>query len=136
MTFVVVGGGPTGVELAGALGEIAHDTLKRDFRAIRTRTPGSSSSRRSTGSCRPIPRIARPRRASNWSALARPCAPRRGSSTSTNAVRVVTDGVEETIPTRTVLWAAGVAASSFAQTVARATGAGTDRAGASSSGRT
>ena len=32
MTFVLVGGGPTGVELAGALGEIAHDTLKRDFR--------------------------------------------------------------------------------------------------------
>src|SRR6476619_6823440 len=29
MTFVLVGGGPTGVELAGALGEIAHDTLKR-----------------------------------------------------------------------------------------------------------
>ena len=35
MTFVVVGGGPTGVELAGALGEIAHDTLRRDFRPIR-----------------------------------------------------------------------------------------------------
>ena len=34
MTFVVVGGGPTGVELAGALGEIAKDTLKRDFRSI------------------------------------------------------------------------------------------------------
>jgi NADH dehydrogenase len=34
MTFVVVGGGPTGVELAGALGEIARDTLKRDFRSI------------------------------------------------------------------------------------------------------
>ncbi len=34
MTFVVVGGGPTGVELAGALAEIAHDTLKRDFRDI------------------------------------------------------------------------------------------------------
>ena len=34
MTFVLVGGGPTGVELAGALGEIAHDTLKRDFRSI------------------------------------------------------------------------------------------------------
>ena len=34
MTFVVVGGGPTGVELAGALGEIANDTLKRDFRSI------------------------------------------------------------------------------------------------------
>ena len=34
MTFLVVGGGPTGVELAGALGEIANDTLKRDFRSI------------------------------------------------------------------------------------------------------
>src|SRR6186713_3357088 len=34
MTFVLVGGGPTGVELAGSLGEIARDTLRRDFRAI------------------------------------------------------------------------------------------------------
>ena len=34
MTFVVVGAGPTGAELAGALGEIAKDTLKRDFRSI------------------------------------------------------------------------------------------------------
>ena len=40
LTFVVVGAGPTGVELAGALGEIANDTLKDDFRAIR---PGRSS---------------------------------------------------------------------------------------------
>src|SRR5918993_5586668 len=35
MTFVIVGGGPTGVELAGALGEIANDTLRSDFRSIR-----------------------------------------------------------------------------------------------------
>src|SRR3954469_13132602 len=35
MTFVVVGGGPTGVELAGALGEIANDTLRHDFRSIK-----------------------------------------------------------------------------------------------------
>src|SRR6187200_3040021 len=34
MTFVIVGGGPTGVELGGSLGEIARDTLRRDFRAI------------------------------------------------------------------------------------------------------
>src|ERR1700683_3184261 len=34
MTFVIVGGGPTGAELAGALGEIAHDTLTHDFRDI------------------------------------------------------------------------------------------------------
>jgi NADH dehydrogenase len=35
LRFVVVGAGPTGVELAGALGEIANDTLRHDFRAIR-----------------------------------------------------------------------------------------------------
>src|SRR5580700_6425042 len=35
MTFVIVGGGPTGVELAGALGEIANDTLRNDFRNIK-----------------------------------------------------------------------------------------------------
>jgi len=34
LTFVIVGAGPTGVELAGALGEIANDTLRRDFRHI------------------------------------------------------------------------------------------------------
>jgi NADH dehydrogenase len=34
MTFVIVGGGPTGVELAGALAEIAHQTLRKEFRNI------------------------------------------------------------------------------------------------------
>jgi len=34
LTFVIVGAGPTGVELAGASGEIANDTLKHDFRNI------------------------------------------------------------------------------------------------------
>jgi NADH dehydrogenase len=36
-TFVVIGGGPTGVELAGAIGELSHQTLVRDFRRIDTR---------------------------------------------------------------------------------------------------
>src|SRR5207302_3536537 len=34
LNFVIAGGGPTGVELAGALGEIANDTLRHDFRHI------------------------------------------------------------------------------------------------------
>ena len=34
LTFIIIGGGPTGVELAGALGEIANDTLRNDFRSI------------------------------------------------------------------------------------------------------
>ncbi|MGC4107721.1 MAG: NAD(P)/FAD-dependent oxidoreductase [Thermomicrobiales bacterium] len=37
MTFIVVGGGPTGVELAGAIGELAHHTLVDDYKAIDTR---------------------------------------------------------------------------------------------------
>src|SRR5262249_46519418 len=34
LTFVVVGGGPTGLELAGAIGELAHHTLRRNFRRV------------------------------------------------------------------------------------------------------
>jgi NADH dehydrogenase len=38
LTFVIVGGGPTGVELAGAIAELAHQNLREDFRHIDTRT--------------------------------------------------------------------------------------------------
>ncbi len=37
LTFVIIGGGPTGVELAGTLAELARDTLRKDFRAFDTR---------------------------------------------------------------------------------------------------
>ncbi|RYB94560.1 NAD(P)/FAD-dependent oxidoreductase [Nocardioides oleivorans] len=37
LTFVVVGAGPTGVEMAGQIAELAHNTLRKDFRAINTR---------------------------------------------------------------------------------------------------
>src|SRR5206468_447962 len=37
LTFVVIGGGPTGVELAGTLAELARDTLRKDFRTFDTR---------------------------------------------------------------------------------------------------
>ena len=57
MTFVVVGGGPTGVEMAGAIAEIARFSLARDFRHIDTRDakvilirPVRSSLRRFPGS--------------------------------------------------------------------------------------
>ena len=117
MTFVLVGGGPTGVELAGALGEIAHDTLRRDFRVDPARARRRSSwSRRWTGSCRPIRPTGRRRRSASSS----------GSGvevrTRTRVVHIDEDvrrgssgrtGATETIPTRTVLWAAGVLASRF-----------------------
>src|SRR5439155_13673344 len=37
LTFVVVGAGPTGVEMAGQIAELAHRTLRRDFRRVNTR---------------------------------------------------------------------------------------------------
>jgi len=130
MTFVIVGGGPTGVELAGALGEIARDTLRKDFRAIRP----------------PDARIilveAMDRVLSTYPAAASASAARqleRLGVVVRTAVRVVgldehgvdvmTDGVLERIPTRTALWAAGVTTTKFARIVATACGAETDRAG-------
>jgi NADH:ubiquinone reductase (H+-translocating) len=130
MTFVVVGGGPTGVELAGALGEIANDTLTRDFRAINpadarillvealdrilpTYPPRSSAAaRRQLGELGVTVRTGT-----------------RVSGIDEHRVLVQAGETEQRIPTRTVLWAAGVQASSFVRAVAAATGAPTDRAG-------
>jgi len=61
LSFVVVGGGPTGVELAGALSEIARHSLVRDFRDIDPARPRSSSWR-PPGACSPRFRPISPRR--------------------------------------------------------------------------
>ncbi|MFL5755114.1 MAG: NAD(P)/FAD-dependent oxidoreductase [Chloroflexota bacterium] len=130
MTFVVVGGGPTGVELAGALGEIANDTLERDFRSIH---PPDSRIILVEALDRILPPYPPDRSASATRQLER-----LGVDVRTGArvvgidersVRVDVGGHEETIPTRTVLWGAGILASTFARTVAAATGAETDRSG-------
>ena len=130
MTFVVVGGGPTGVELAGALGEIANDTLRRDFRSI---DPSHARILLVEAMDRILPPYPPDR-----SASARRQLERLGVTVRTGtrvvhiddrSVRVVVGDKEERIPTRTVLWAAGVQVSSFAHAVAEATAAETDRAG-------
>ena len=130
MTFVVVGGGPTGVELAGALGEIANDTLRRDFRSIH---PPDARIILVEALDRVLPPYPPAR-----SESARRQLEKLGVTVRTKtrvigiddrSVAVATDQGEERIPTRTVLWAAGVLASSFARAVATATGAETDRAG-------
>ncbi len=131
LTFVIVGGGPTGVELAGSLAEIARDTLRRDFRSIDTRQARIIL-------VEALPRIL-PTYPPGRSASARRQLERLGA-TVRSATRVVDvddhsvgveadGGTREQIPTRTVLWAAGILASSFVGTVARATGAPTDRSG-------
>jgi NADH:ubiquinone reductase (H+-translocating) len=130
MTFIIVGGGPTGVELAGAIGEVAHSTLRGNFRSI---NPAQARILLLEG----IDRIlsAYPPK---LSAKAVQSLQRLGVSVRTNTM--VTDvqpdrltikcgGQTETIRAHTVLWAAGVEASPLARVLAQATGAELDRAG-------
>jgi len=131
LTFVVVGGGPTGVELAGALGEISRDTLRRDFRAIR---PNEARIILVEAMDRILPPYPPDRSRSAQRQLERLGVEVR---TGTRVVHIddrsagvaMPDGSEHEIPARTVLWAAGVQASSFARVVAKALDAETDRAG-------
>ena len=135
MTFVVVGGGPTGVELAGSLGEIAHDTLRRDYRSI---NPADARILLVEGLPRVLPpypedrsRSAR-RQLEHLGVVVRTRAMVTGIDD--HGVTVTTGGgtdhvVNERVPARTVLWAAGVQASSFARKVAAATGAEVDKSG-------
>ena len=130
MEFVIVGGGPTGVELAGALGEIANDTLREDFRSI---DPSAARITLVEALDRILPTYPPDRSASAERQLKRLGVTVR---TGTKVVdiaegRVVVELAEtrETIPARTVLWAAGVLASSFARSVGTTLGAEMDRAG-------
>ncbi len=122
MTFVVIGGGPTGAELAGAMAEVARHTLARDFRRI---DPGDArillleGSDRILGSYPP-----------ELSDKARQQLERLGVEVRTGALVTNVDatGLEvggERIDSRAIVWAAGVAASPLGATL----GAPLDRAG-------
>jgi NADH:ubiquinone reductase (H+-translocating) len=122
LTFVVVGGGPTGVELAGALGEISRLSLAHDFRNFDPRLAKVIL-------VEGLPRLltAYPEK---LSAKAKRSLERLGVDvrTSTLVTEVHANGVragEEWIGARTVLWGAGVAASPLA----RSLGVPLDRAG-------
>jgi NADH dehydrogenase len=132
MTFVVVGGGPTGVELAGALGEIANDTLRRDFRSI---NPPDARIVLVEAMERVLPGYPPGRSASAKRQLERLGVTVRTGTRVVDitehevVVEPAAGGEREHLPTRTVLWAAGVQTSSFSRAVAKATGAETDKAG-------
>ncbi len=122
LTFVIVGGGPTGVELAGSIGEMSRFTLARDFHHINAR------------SARVIlieagPRIL-PMFDEKLSAKAMRFLEQLGVQvwTSSKVTNIDAEGVElagERIRSSTVLWAAGVKASSLG----KSTGLECDRAG-------
>ncbi len=130
LTFVVIGGGATGVELAGAVGELAHHTLHREFRAI---DPRASRVILVEASERILPELAR-----SLSERARRSLAKLGVEveTDTRALAVDEAGVElnvrgqsERVGARTVLWAAGVRATRLADALRDATGCPVDSIG-------
>src|SRR5271154_1240531 len=130
LTFVIVGAGPTGVELAGTLGEIANDTLRRDFRNIE---PSAARIILVEGTDRVLPVYPR-----QLSAAARRMLERLGVTVRTGAtvmnvkqksVTIREGDREEEIPTRTILWAAGVLASPLGRKLAEKTQALADKSG-------
>jgi NADH dehydrogenase len=122
MTFVVVGGGPTGVELAGTLRDVARITLARDFRHIDPTTARVILVEGSPRVLPPYPEELSESARKQLEGLGVEVRP------GTQVTRIDAGGVwigEERIPARTVLWAAGVAASPLA----RSLGVPLDRSG-------
>ena len=126
LTFVVVGAGPTGVEMAGQIAELARDTLPKEFRAIDPRTARILLVEAADRVLTTFP--------PSLSAKAARSLERLGVTVL--AGRTVTgvdaDGVtigDERVAAQTVVWAAGVTASSLAGRLGELTGAGLDRAG-------
>jgi NADH dehydrogenase len=122
LTFVVIGAGPTGAELAGALSEIARQTMVRDFRHIH---PESARVILLEGKDRVLPPYP-----PDLSARAQEQLERLGVEVITSAIvtNVTAHEVrigERVIPTHTVLWAAGVQANPLG----RSLGVPLDRAG-------
>jgi NADH dehydrogenase len=134
MTFVIIGGGPTGVEMAGTMTEIAQHTLPMEFRRIdstRTHVVLLEGSDRVLGSF--VPKL---------SDKARQQLTRLGVDVRTGCkvTGIDADGVtyetrdgdrvtEHRLASRTVIWAAGVAGSPLGRSLAASSGATLDRAG-------
>ena len=130
MNFVIIGGGPTGVEMAGAMAEIARHTLANEFHRIDTRLArivllegsprvlGAFEPRLSASAARQLERLGVELR------------------TGCQVIGIDAGGVDyrrgeatERLPARTVVWAAGVAASPLGRELAANAGATLDRAG-------
>jgi NADH:quinone reductase (non-electrogenic) len=122
LSFVIVGGGPTGVELAGALAEIARDALAHEYRAIDPRQARIVLVEAG-------PRVLATFAEASSRAAARELAARGVDVRTGIAVTRITPGLVQAgplqIPAETVLWAAGVIASPLARTL----GVPLDRAG-------
>lgn len=130
LTFVIVGAGPTGVELAGAVAELARHTLRGNFRVI---DPAKAQILLVEGTDRVLPPYPPDLSAKAARALERLGVVVRTGMTVTDIhpeyVILKQGERSEHIPAHTVLWAAGVDASPLGRMLAQATGATLDRAG-------
>jgi NADH:ubiquinone reductase (H+-translocating) len=131
LTFVIVGGGPTGVEMAGQIAELAHDALPADFRAVDTQTARILLVEASPRVLQAFPEPLSRKAAHSLQRL--------GVETLTEHTVVALDagtvsirtpsGEVEQVEARTAIWAAGVTASGLAGRLAEAAGVDVDRAG-------
>lgn len=130
LTFVVVGGGPTGVEMAGAVGELARHTLRGEFRKT---NPASARVILVEGQPHILAQYPEKLAAKATAALQRLGIEVRTQSTVTEvteeSVTISGNGDLENVPVDCVMWAAGVKAGSMAAHAATALDAETDRAG-------
>ena len=130
LTFVIVGAGPTGVELAGALAEIAHDTVRHDFRSIH---PQDARIFLLEGAPRVLPNYPEDLSAKAKAALIKlSVTPETGvyvTDIDENGVTVKTPEGVDRIAARTVIWAAGVGPSSFGAVLEHRAGAPRDKRG-------
>ncbi len=122
LTFLIVGGGPTGVELAGALSEIANDALKEDFRSFNPedarimildsgpRILSAFSERLSKSAELQLIQL---------NVLCRPGV--KVVDVTPEGATLTVQGRQEFIPARTVIWAAGVTGSPLGKALAEAT---------------
>jgi NADH dehydrogenase len=122
LTFVIVGGGPTGVELAGALAEIARHSLARDFRHF---DPRSAKVVLLEAGPSVLPAFPQPLREAARRDLERIGVDVRTGTPVTRIAQGIVEAGETRIAAETVLWAAGVAASPLG----RSLGAPMDRVG-------
>jgi NADH:ubiquinone reductase (H+-translocating) len=130
LTFVVVGAGPTGVEMAGQIAEIAHD-LRGEFRSL-----GSSKAQillveAGDRVLQEFPPSLSARAQRSLASLGVTILTQH-AVVNIDAASVTLedrDGARRQVPTRTAVWAAGVIASPFTATLAARAGANVDRAG-------
>lgn len=130
LTFAIIGGGPTGVELAGSLAEIARKTLPGEFRSI---DPSSAKIVLLDGAPRPLMAFPEDLSAEAGAALDRLGVTRlhgaRVTGIEEGKVSFDRDGEKQTLKAGVILWAAGVMAQPLGKALAARCGAQTDRSG-------